>query len=103
MTSKVLHFVQHFAYLKSHELNIMSDNATEKTKNKHTQNQGSKIESKRRNFSLHIPDEKKDALKKLAEASGVTLSEYVEAVLETSIKNSDVYKKVLIKQSQLPD
>ena len=43
----------------------------------------------KRNFSLHIPKETKEILKLLAKASNMTLSKYIESVLNKAIQQGN--------------
>lgn len=51
-----------------------------------------------RNLSLHIPDEEKAELKRLATESGMTLGDYVKAVVIEAIQNEDVFEMVRRKR-----
>ncbi len=46
---------------------------------------------KARNFALHISPSQKDTLKRLAENSGMTLTKYVETVLNTAVQDRAVF------------
>ena len=48
--------------------------------------------TKTRNFSLHITSSQKDALKRLAENSGMTLTKYVEEVLRGAVQDRALFK-----------
>lgn len=55
---------------------------------------------KPRNFSIHISPETKDVLKILAKDSGMTLSQYVEAVLNETVTDKPIFKMVPIRVSK---
>jgi len=48
--------------------------------------------TKTRNFALHITSSQKQALKRLAENSGMTLTKYVEEVLNGAVKDRALFK-----------
>jgi predicted DNA-binding protein len=48
--------------------------------------------TKTRNFALHITSPQKQALKRLAENSGMTLTKYVEEVLNGAVKDRALFK-----------
>ena len=48
--------------------------------------------TKMRNFALHITSAKKQALKRLAERSGMTLTKYVEVVLNSAVQDGAEFK-----------
>ena len=48
--------------------------------------------TKMRNFALHITPAKKQALKRLAERSGMTLTKYVEEVLNSAVQDGAEFK-----------
>jgi predicted DNA-binding protein len=48
--------------------------------------------TKTRNFALHITSSQKQALKRLAENSGMTLTKYVEEVLNDAVKDRSLFK-----------
>ena len=48
--------------------------------------------TKMRNFALHITSAKKQALKRLAERSGMTLTKYVEEVLNSAVQDGAEFK-----------
>jgi predicted DNA-binding protein len=48
--------------------------------------------SKIRNFALHITPAQKQALKRLADNSGMTLTKYVEEVLNDAVKDRSLFK-----------
>jgi predicted DNA-binding protein len=45
-----------------------------------------------RNFALHISPEQKEALKSLAAASGMSLTRYIETVLENAVRQREQYE-----------
>jgi hypothetical protein len=48
--------------------------------------------NKTRNFALHISPSQKDALKRLAENSGMTLTKYIEEVLNDAVREQELYE-----------
>jgi predicted DNA-binding protein len=48
--------------------------------------------NKTRNFALHISPYQKEALKRLAENSGMTLTKYVEEVLNDAVREQELYE-----------
>ncbi len=48
--------------------------------------------TKMRNFALHITPAKKQALKRLAERSGMTLTKYIEEVLSGAVNEGAQFK-----------
>lgn len=48
--------------------------------------------TKMRNFALHITPAKKQSLKRLAERSGMTLTKYVEEVLNSAVNEGAQFK-----------
>ena len=51
-----------------------------------------------RNFTIHLSPEQKAALKDLAKKSGMTLTEYISAVLAEATNNKDEFRLVAIKK-----
>jgi predicted DNA-binding protein len=48
--------------------------------------------NKTRNFALHITPSQKQTLKRLAENSGMTLTKYVEEILDSAVKDQAIFK-----------
>jgi|GEM_PF-5841134 len=57
-----------------------------------------------RNFAIHIPEDKKTILKELAKASGMSLAQYVETILNRAAQKGEVYElqAKLVKSGSLP-
>lgn len=55
--------------------------------------------TKARNFALHITSTQKQALKQLAEASGMTLTGYIEQVLNEAVADRSLFR---IKAERVP-
>jgi hypothetical protein len=48
--------------------------------------------TKTRNFALHITDDQKANLKRLAAASNITLTRYIEEVLNEAVAQGDLFE-----------
>jgi hypothetical protein len=55
--------------------------------------------TKARNFALHITSTQKEALKQLAEASGMTLTAYIEQILNDAVTDRSLFR---IKTERVP-
>lgn len=56
------------------------------------------VKPQTRNFALHVPGEMKEVLRVLAEASDMTLTQYVESVITEAIRNKDVFETKTVRR-----
>ena len=48
--------------------------------------------TKTRNFALHLTEDQKEGLKRLAAASNMTLTRYIEEVLSEAVTQEDLFE-----------